>query len=314
MSWKKTTRVAVIGAGFVGSSFAYAALNQGVADELVLIDLNQQKAEGEAMDLNHGVPFTRPMTIWAGTYADTEQADIVIITAGANQGPGETRLDLVEKNVAIFESIVQDVMNVGFDGIILVATNPVDVLSFATWRMSGLEPGRVIGSGTILDTARLRYLLSDYFQVDARNVHASIVGEHGDTALPVWSHAAIGGRFISDYVKDENHYANWEDLEQLFVQAREAAYDIIERKQATYYGIAMGLVRLTQAILQDENAVLTVSVLLQQEYGEDNVYIGVPAIVNGDGVREVVELPLSSQEETKFKHSVNVMKNITQAL
>ncbi len=297
-------RVALIGTGFVGSSYAFALLNQGVTEELVLIDLNKEKSEGDAMDLNHGLAFApNPTKIWYGSYTDCETADIVVLCAGANQKPGETRLDLVAKNLKIFKSIVSDVMNSGFNGIFIIATNPVDILSYAVWKYSGLPQSRVIGSGTILDTARFRYLLGEHFNVDTRNVHAYIIGEHGDTELPVWSHADIGGIPILESLNDEK-----EKLDEIFVNVRDAAYHIINRKGATYYGIAMGLVRLTKAILNNENSILTVSCYLYGEYGVNDVYIGVPAIVNRDGIKKVIELQLNQEEKSKFEHSVSVLQ------
>ncbi|HEY2422315.1 MAG TPA: L-lactate dehydrogenase [Neobacillus sp.] len=304
----RVNRVALIGTGFVGSSYAFALLNQGITEELVLIDLNKDKAEGDAMDLNHGLPFAPSRTkIWYGNYKDCRDADVVVITAGANQKPGETRLDLVEKNTKIFKSIVSEIMENGFDGIFLVATNPVDILTYAVWKFSGLPKERVIGSGTILDTARFRFLLGDYLDVDTRNVHAYIIGEHGDTELPVWSHADIAGTTISEWTKNNNGY-NQAELDQLFLNVRDAAYHIIERKGATYYGIAMGLVRLTKAILENENSVLTVSAYLEGEYGQNDIYIGVPAVVNRNGIRKIVELDLNKEEKEKFNHSVQVLK------
>lgn len=301
-------RVALVGTGFVGSSYAFALLNQGVTEELVLIDLNRGKSEGDAMDLNHGIAFAPIHTkIWFGDYSDCKNADIVVLTAGANQKPGETRLQLVEKNISIFKSIVAQIMESGFNGIFLVATNPVDILSYATWKFSGLPKERVIGSGTILDSARLRFLLGDYFKVDTRNVHAYIMGEHGDTELPVWSKANIGGKPVLELIG--NDPAKKGDLEQIFANVRDAAYHIIEKKGATYYGIAMGLARLTKAILRNENSILTVSALLQGQYGQNDLYIGVPAIVNRDGVREIVELELSEQEQAQFARSADVLKN-----
>ncbi|MBD8069140.1 L-lactate dehydrogenase [Bacillus sp. PS06] len=301
-------RVVLVGTGFVGSSYAFALINQGVTEELVLIDLNKEKSEGDAMDLSHGLAFAPQATrIWFGDYSDCKDADIVVLTAGANQKPGETRLDLVEKNARIFKGIIDQVMGSGFDGIFIVATNPVDILAYATWKYSGLPKERVIGSGTILDTARFRFLLGDYFKVDTRNVHAYIIGEHGDTELPVWSHADIGGRPILDIVNNSDQY-HLEDLESIFVNVRDAAYHIIERKGATYYGIAMGLVRLTKAILQNENSVLTVSAYLDGEYGTKDIYIGVPAIVNRGGIREVIQQDLNESERVKFAHSVKVLK------
>jgi L-lactate dehydrogenase len=304
----RVNRVVLVGTGAVGSSYAFALLNQGITEELVLIDLNKEKSEGDAMDLNHGMAFApSSMKIWFGDYSDCKDADLVVICAGAAQKPGETRLDLVEKNAKIFKGIVGQIMESGFAGIFLVATNPVDVLTYAVWKYSGLPRERVIGSGTILDTARLRFLLGEYFDVDTRNVHAYIIGEHGDTELPVWSHADIATRPISEWITYDEKYKR-EDLDDIFVNVRDAAYHIIERKGATFYGIAMGLVRLTKAILQNENAVLTVSAYLDGEYGHDDVYVGVPAIVNRKGIRSIVELQLSEDEKQKFDHSVSVLQ------
>lgn len=303
-------RVAVIGTGFVGSSYAFALMNQGIADELVLIDVNKEKAKGDVMDLNHGKVFApKPMNIWHGDYQDCQDADLVVICAGANQKPGETRLDLVDKNINIFKTIVDSVMKSGFDGVFLVATNPVDILTYATWKFSGLPKERVIGSGTILDTARFRFLLSEYFQVAPTNVHAYIIGEHGDTELPVWSHAEIGSIPVEQILAQNNNYKK-EDLENIFINVRDAAYQIIEKKGATYYGIAMGLVRITRAILHNENAILTVSAHLDGQYNEKNVYIGVPAVINRNGIREVMELKLNETEQQQFHHSVTVLKDI----
>ncbi|MDQ0163852.1 L-lactate dehydrogenase [Bacillus alveayuensis] len=310
MSRERVNRVVVIGTGFVGSSYAFALVNQGIADELVLIDVNKEKSIGDVMDLNHGKVFApKPTNIWFGDYKDCRDADLVVICAGANQKPGETRLDLVDKNIKIFQTIVESVMASGFDGIFLIATNPVDILTYATWKFSGLTKERVIGSGTILDTARFRFLLGDYFKIAPTNVHAYIIGEHGDTELPVWSHAEIGSIPIEQLVAKNDHYKK-EDLENIFINVRDAAYQIIEKKGATYYGIAMGLVRITRAILHNENAILTVSAYLDGEYGENNVYIGVPAIINRSGIREVMELTLNDTEQQQFHHSVSVLKNI----
>lgn len=301
-------RVVLVGTGFVGSSYAFAMLNQGITEEFVLIDVNKDKAEGDAMDLNHGTPFAPNRTkIWFGDYSDCKDADIVVLTAGANQKPGETRLDLVEKNMKIFKSIIGEIMANGFNGIFLVAANPVDILTYATWKFSGLPKHRVLGSGTILDTARFRFMLSDYFEVDPRNVHAYIIGEHGDTELPVWSHANVGGKNMSELIKTKPDHS-MDDLDNIFINVRDAAYEIINRKGATFYGIAMGLVRITKAILQNENSILTVSTFLDGEYGEEDVYVGVPAIVNREGIGDILELKLSTDEQEKFSHSVKVLK------
>ncbi|MBQ6447437.1 MAG: L-lactate dehydrogenase [Bacillus sp. (in: Bacteria)] len=306
----KVSRVALIGTGFVGSSYAFALMNQGIVDELLLIDLNKDKAYGDVMDLNHGKVFApNPIKIKYGEYKDCTDMDLVVICAGANQKPGETRLDLVEKNLKIFKSIVDQVMESGFHGIFLVATNPVDILTYATWRYSGLPKNQVIGSGTILDTARFRFLLGDYFKVAPTNVHAYIIGEHGDSELPAYSSADVAGIPVYKLMQRAAHY-KMEDLDEIFVNVRDAAYKIIEGKGATYYGIAMGLVRITKAILSNENSVLTVSTYLDGQYGEKDVYIGVPAVINREGIREIVELELAEDEQQKFHKSASVLKDI----
>ncbi|MFA9457053.1 L-lactate dehydrogenase [Halalkalibacter sp. AB-rgal2] len=310
MAYIKLNRVALIGTGFVGSSYAFSLINQGIVDELILIDLNEEKAIGDVMDLNHGKVFApQPTHVRFGTYEDCYNVDIVVICAGANQKPGETRLDLVEKNVNIFKSIVEQVMDSGFDGIFLVATNPVDILTYATWKFSGLPKERVIGSGTTLDTARLRFMLGEYFNVSPTNVHAYIIGEHGDSELPVYSLADIGGVPIMKMIKRHEQY-NIEDLLQLFENVRDAAYHIIRGKGATYYGIAMALVRITKAILNNENAILTVSAHLDGQYNEKDVYIGVPTIINREGIREIVELDLNEEESIAFHKSAHILKDI----
>ncbi|MBM7660168.1 L-lactate dehydrogenase [Bacillus mesophilus] len=307
MIQSKSMKVVIIGAGAVGSSYAYALLNQGFVRDLVIIDLNHQKAEGDAIDLLHGMPFSSPMNIWAGTYEDCKNADLVVNCAGANQAPGETRLDLLEKNARIFKGIVENVMKSGFKGIFLVATNPVDVLAYATWKYSGLPHQQVIGSGTVLDTARFRYLLAEKFKVDSRNIHAYILGEHGDSSLPVWSHVTIGGKPLVQF--DENKIPTDAELEETFIKVRDAAYEIIKRKGATYYGIGMGLARITKAIAKNEDSVLPVSALLSGEYGHADVYVGVPAIINSSGIRELVELKLNEVETKQFNTSIGILKD-----
>ncbi|CUM80445.1 MULTISPECIES: L-lactate dehydrogenase [Turicibacter] len=301
-------RVVLVGTGFVGMSFAYSMLNQGGLEEFVLIDVNKDKAEGEAMDLSHGLPFApHKMDIWAGTYEDCRTADIVVITAGAAQQPGETRLDLVEKNARIMRGIVRDIMKSGFNGILVIASNPVDVLTYVAWQESGLPRHRVIGSGTTLDTARLRYEIGKYLNVDPRNVHGYIVGEHGDTEFPLWSHTTVGVMPLLDIINDNPQY-KFEDLEQIYVNVRDAAYHIIDRKKATYYGIGMALTRIVKAILSDENSSLSVSVYLNGQYGQNDVFVGVPAIINRNGVREVFELNITGSERDKLAKSVAVLK------
>ena len=305
----KTKKVAIVGTGFVGSSYAYSLVNQGTVSELVLIDLNKERAEGEAQDLNHGVPFGSPMKIKAGDYTDCHDMDLVVITAGANQKPGETRLDLASKNAKIMRGIVKEIMASGFDGILVIASNPVDVMTHVAYEASGLPKEHVIGSGTILDTARFRYLLSDYFQVDSRNVHAYIVGEHGDSELPIWSHVTIGGLPLNIYGKLNNFYED-RDMQAIFENVRDAAYQIIQKKGATYYGIGMGLARLTKALLYNENSILTVSTYFEGEYDIDGVYMGIPAVVNANGVREILRLNLSDREQQLLENSANILKDM----
>ena len=312
MNKEKVNRIVLVGTGAVGCSYAYSLINQGVAEELVLIDVNEAKAEGEAMDLNHGMPFApSPIRVWSGSYQDCATADLVVITAGLAQKPGETRLQLVEKNTKIFKQIVKSIMESGFNGIFLVATNPVDILTYVTWKESCLPKERVIGSGTVLDSARLRSALGKYFNVDTRNVHAAIIGEHGDTELPIWSHAMIGIEHLNAVLKRKGDLKK-ECLDEIFVNVRDAAYQIIERKGATYYGIGMSLVRITKAILNNENSILTVSAYLNGEYGQSDVYIGVPAVINRSGIREVVEIELNEKETEQFNHSVSVLKETMQ--
>ncbi|MGL4522937.1 MAG: L-lactate dehydrogenase [Bacilli bacterium] len=302
-------RVALVGTGFVGTAFAYAMVNQGIAEELVLMDLNKDKAEGEAMDLVHGVSFAPSRTkVWSSDYSACKDAEIVVITAGLNQKPGETRLDLVEKNAAIMKGIVKEIMATGFDGIFLIASNPVDILTYVAWKESGLPKARVIGSGTTLDTARLRHELSDYFNIDPRNVHAYIMGEHGDTEFAAWSHAYLGAKPVLKVIEQNPERYSKDELEKIFVNVRDAAYHIIARKQATYFGIGMSLTRVVKAILNDEHSILPVSAYLDGHYGQTDVFTGVPAIVGRDGLIEVVELELNEEEQVKMNHSVKVLK------
>ncbi len=303
------TRVAVVGAGNVGASFAYSLLLSGLASEIVLIDANQAKAEGEAMDLNHAVPLARPCRIWAGTYADCAGASVTVITAGSAQRPGETRLDLAQRNAKIFESIVGQIVQHNPQGIILVATNPVDVLSYATWKYSGLPHERVIGSGTILDTARFRYLLSQHFNVDARSVHAFIVGEHGDSEVPVWSLANIAGMRFPVFCASNGLGCDQQALDDIFRQTRDAAYEIIQRKGATYYAIATGLVRIVEAILRDQSTVLSVSTYITNYYNIHNVFLSLPCIVDRGGVENVLRLDLKASEVDGLRKSAEVLRS-----
>lgn len=303
-------KVVLIGTGMVGMSYAYALLNQSVCDELVLIDIDEERAKGEVMDLNHGLAFSAAnMKIYAGTYQDCSNADIVVICAGVAQKPGESRLDLLQRNTKVFRSIISPVTESGFNGIFLVATNPVDIMTRITCVLSGFNPRRVLGSGTALDTARLRYLLGEYFSVDPRNVHAYVIGEHGDSEFVPWSQAMFATKPILDICAQSKNRCSYQDMENISNQVRGAAQQIIKAKQATYYGIGMALVRITKAIFGDENSVLTVSAMLRGEYDEHGVYVGVPCIVNRNGVRKVLSLPLNEKELKQFKQSCKTLQD-----
>jgi L-lactate dehydrogenase len=302
------SKVVLVGTGFVGMSFAYSALNKGTFETLVLIDINKEKAVGEAMDLNHGLVFApRKMNIYAGEYSDCKDADIVVITAGVNQKPGETRLDLLKRNAAIMKSVVKDVMASGFKGIFLVATNPVDILTYVVYEASGLPKSKVIGSGTSLDTARLRYEIAKRIHIDVRNVHAYILGEHGDSEFVSWSNANVGSKPINDVIETIDTL-KFEDLKVIEDDVRNAAYEIISRKQATYYAIGMALNRIVVAILNNENAILPLSVLNEDEYDCDKVFIGLPAVVNKDGIHHIVKLKLNEDEKVLLKKSSSILK------
>ncbi len=302
------TRVAVVGTGAVGSTFAFSLLLSGVAAEIVLIDANARKAEGEAMDLMHAVPFARTTRIWAGTVDDCAGAAITVVSAGAAQKPGETRMDLVRKNAAIFREIVPPIARANPAGIILVATNPVDVLAYLTYRISGLPSARVIGSGTILDTARFRAMLAEYYGVDPRSVHAHIAGEHGDTEVPVWSLANIAGMTLADFATANGMGHDPARLQGIFEATRDAAYQIIERKGATYYAVAAGLMRIVEAILRDQSTVLSVSSLICDYYGIDDVYLSVPTVVGRGGVERTLRLALSAEEASGLRRSGELLR------
>lgn len=306
---KDKRKVALIGTGMVGMSYAYALLNQNVCDELVLIDVNKNRAMGEAMDLNHGLAFSGSnMKIYAGDYNDCADADIVSICAGVAQKPGESRLNLLKRNTEVFKSIIQPVTASGFNGIFLVATNPVDIMTRITCVLSGFNPRRVLGTGTALDTARLRYLLGDYLKVDPRNVHAYVMGEHGDTEFVPWSQAMLATKSIKELCKETAGGICEQELAQIEEEVRTAAYKIIEAKNATYYGIGMAMTRLTKAILGNENSVLTVSVMMRGEYNQSEVFIGAPCIINQNGVQRILPLSLNEEEKEKFDNSCRLLK------
>ena len=306
----KKGKIVLVGTGFVGMSMAYSMLNRGGINELVLVDLDKEKTIGEEMDLSHGLPYApQKMVIKAGDYSDCKDAQIVVITAGAAQKPGETRLDLAETNTKIMKSITQQIMASGFNGIIIVATNPVDLMTYVVAKVSGLPKNQVIGSGTVLDTARLRYLLADHFKISSKNIHAYIMGEHGDSSFVPWKHAYIGCKSVIDVMKDNKKSIS--DLEKIHKEVVNAAYEIIERKKATYYGIGMALNRIVRAILDNENSILTVSTYLENgAYGQEDIYIGVPAVINSNGVRELLDLELNNKEQEKLNDSCNIIKSM----
>lgn len=305
---RNTHKVGLIGTGMVGASFAYSLMQRSVANELVLIDADRARAEGEMMDLNHGLPFVRPMQIIAGDYADLADADVIVICAGVGQRPGQTRLELLQTNASIFQKIVPQITAVNDDGIIVVATNPVDILTYVSAQIVGLEHTRVLGSGTTLDTARLRYMLGVHYGVDPRSVHAYVVGEHGDSELPLWSLANIAGVRLPDFVGANGQGYDRAALDRIFDQTRNAAYEIIQRKKATYYAIGLGLLSIVEAVLRDQHTVMTVSSPLSGEYGVDGIAISMPAIVGRSGVEEVLNLPLSEAELAAFRASAQTLK------
>lgn len=300
-------KIVLVGTGMVGMSFAYAALNQNLCDELVLCDINEKRAKGEAQDLNHGLAFSKTsMKIYAGNYSDCKDADIVVICAGVGQKPGETRLQLLQRNLEIFKTIVNPIVDSGFDGVFIVATNPVDIMARITRKLSGFPNNKVIGTGTTLDSARMRYLIGEYFHIDPRNIHGYVIGEHGDSEFVPWSQVTIGPKPIRDELMDNPEF-NMSDLEKIEENVRHAAYEIIEAKGATYYGIGMAICRVCRAILQDENSILTISARLCGAYGLDKVYVGNPCVVNKDGAVRRIELTLMNNEMKKFKESCQLL-------
>ncbi len=309
-----TNKVAIIGVGNVGATLAYGLLLSGLATEIVLIDANHHKAEGEAMDLTHAVPLAKPTRIYAGDYKDIAGAAITVVTAGAAQKPGETRLDLAQKNTNIFKQIIPQIVKYNPHGLILIATNPVDVLTYASIKFSGLPHTRVFGSGTILDTARFRYMLSKRFDVDPRSVHAYIIGEHGDSEVPVWSLANIAGMSLADYCKTNNMGCTPQDLDEMFHNTRDAAYHIIERKGATFYAIGAGLIRLLEAVLRDQSTVLSVSSLIEDYYGLNDVCLSLPTVVDRGGIERVLRLQLDEDEKSGLIKSASVLKDTIKQL
>jgi L-lactate dehydrogenase len=300
-------KIVIVGTGFVGMSYAYSLINQGVGEDIVLIDINQTKAEGEAMDLNHGLSFSpKRMKITAGSYSDCKDAALVVIAAGVNQKPEETRLSLLQRNAIIIKSIVTEIMQSGFDGVLLMATNPVDILTHIAWKTSQLPSNQVIGSGTSLDTARLRYEIAKKLDLNVANVHAYILGEHGDSEFVCWSNAVIGVKPIGDVIKTYGHI-QFEDLDAIYQRVKRAAYEIISRKQASYYGIGMVLTYITKAILYDENRIIPLSVYNDNIYEAQPVYIGLPAVIGRRGIHHIVKLNLSNEEQDSLKKSSQIL-------
>lgn len=307
---KVSNKITVIGAGFVGSTTAYTLMLSGLVSELVLIDANTEKAEGEAMDLNHGMPFIRPVRVYHGGYSDMAGSDIIIISAGANQKPGETRIDLVKKNTAIFKSIISEIIKYSRDSILLVVTNPVDILTYVTYKLSGFPANKVIGSGTVLDTARFRYQLGRHVGIDPRNVHAYIIGEHGDTEVAAWSLTNVAGIQMDNYCERCNGCNGQLSKYDIYSDVKNAAYEIIKRKGATYYAVALAVRRIVEAIVRDENSILTVSSLLTGMYGIKDVCLSLPALVNRSGLDKVIDVPFSEEELAALSKSAETLKAV----
>ena len=307
-------KAAIIGCGFVGSASAFCLMQSGLFSELVLLDANRDKAEGEALDVAHGIPFARPMKIYAGDYDDIADAAIIIVTAGANQKPGETRLDLVQKNVGIFRSIISEIAKRNFAGILLIVSNPVDIRTYTAMKLSGLPEHRVIGSGTVLDTARFKYQLGEHLQVDPRSIHAFIIGEHGDSEIAAWSSANVSGIPIHDICEMRGFYNHEDAMKEIAETVKNSAYEIIAKKKATYYGIAMSVRRICEALVRNEKSILPVSTMLHGQYGIENVVLSMPAIVGSDGVETAVPIDLSPEEQEKLKESANALAEIAKKL
>lgn len=307
-------KAAVIGCGFVGSASAFSLMNSGLFSELVLIDADHAKAEGEAMDISHGVPFARPMKIYAGDYDDIVDAAIIIVTAGANQKPEESRLDLVHKNVEIFKSIIPEIAKRRCKGILLIVANPVDILTYTALKLSGFEENRVIGSGTVLDTARLKTQLSEHLQVDSKSIHAFIIGEHGDSEIAAWSSSNVSGISMNEFCEMRGHYHHREATEEIAEKVKNSAYEIIEKKRATYYGIAMAVKRICEVIIRDEKSILPISSMMHGEYGIDDVVLSMPAIVGKNGLETKVPIALNEEEQEALKKSAQTLKEVLAGL
>lgn len=303
-------KIAIIGCGFVGSASAFALMQSKMFSEIVLIDADKDKAEGEAMDISHGIPFVGNMKIYSGDYDDIVDASIIVITAGAGQKPGETRLDLVHKNVGIFKSIIPEIAKRNCRGILLVVANPVDILTYTALKLSGFEENRVIGSGTVLDTARLKYQLGEHLSVDSQSVHAYIIGEHGDSEIAVWSSANVSGIALDDFCEMRGHYNHDKSQENIAERVKNSAYEIIAKKRATYYGVAMAVKRICEAIIRDEKSILPISSMMHGEFGIDDVVLSMPSIVGANGLETKVPISLSDEEKVNLKKSADTLRSI----
>ncbi len=307
-------KAVMVGCGFVGSASVFALMQSGLFTEIAMIDANHEKAEGEAMDISHGIPFAKQMHIYAGTYEDVKDAGIVIVTAGANQQPGESRLDLVNKNVSIFKSIIPEIKNHGFDGILLIVANPVDILTKVAQKLSGLPENHVIGSGTVLDTGRLKYQLSKHLSVDSKSIHAFIIGEHGDSEIAAFSSANVSGIPLDKFCEMRGHYKHKEAEDEIAQKVKNSAYDIIQRKHATYYGVAMAVKRICEVIVRDEHAILPVSIAMHGEYGIEDVVLSMPCVVGSEGVEARVPIQLNDDEVEKLLKSAEILKKTIEGL
>jgi len=302
-------KVVMIGCGFVGAACSFAIMQSGLFSEMVLIDADRAKAEGEALDISHGVPFAKPMKIYAGNYDDIKDASLVIITAGANQKPGETRLDLVKKNISIFKSIIPEIKKRDFNGILLIVANPVDILTSVALKLSGLPENKVIGSGTVLDTARLKYELGNHLNVDSRSVHAFIIGEHGDSEIAAWSSANVSGIPLHKFCEMRGHFNHEEATKKIAENVKNSAYEIIEKKKATYYGVAMAVKRICEAIIRDEKSILPISSKMNGDFGIKDISLSMPAIVGKDGVECHVPIQLNEEEISKLQKSAKTLSD-----
>ena len=305
-----TRKVAVVGCGFVGAACAFSLMQSGLFSEMVLIDADSAKAEGEALDISHGLPFAKPMKIYAGNYEDIRGSSLVIITAGANQKPGETRLDLVKKNIAIFKSIIPEITKQRFNGILLIVANPVDILTTVAIKLSGFPEHKVLGSGTVLDTARLKYELGNHLDIDPRSVHAFIIGEHGDSEIAAWSSANVSGIPLNDFCEMRGHFNHEEAMQKIAEDVKNSAYEIIARKKATYFGIAMAVKRICEAIVRDEKSILSVSSMMHGEYGIEGISLSMPAVVGKGGVETQVPIKLNENEISALQKSAATLQEV----